>query len=108
MNFAIGATFTYGILSIIGGIIGYIQAGSKVSLFSGIISGILLVCAGIIQLQGQVWGLILASIITSVLVVVFALRFQKTRKLMPAGLMTVLGIVTLVFVVSQAFKYQAN
>ena len=95
------AASLYGILSIIGGIIGYKSAGSKVSLISGTISGLLLLVAAYVQLQGQTWGLTLAVIITAVLVIVFAIRLVKTRKLMPAGLMVVLGLVTLIAMFSQ-------
>ncbi len=107
MNFATVTTFTYGILSIVGGIIGYKQAGSKISLISGAISGLLLILAGILQLQGQSYGFVFAGVITVVLVVFFAMRLQKTRKFMPAGLMTVLGVVTLVVIASQFFKGSA-
>jgi uncharacterized membrane protein (UPF0136 family) len=89
------AASLYGILSIIGGIIGYKSAGSKVSLISGCISGLLLLLAAYLQLQGQSWGLIISVIITSILVIVFAIRLAKTRKFMPAGLMVILGLVTL-------------
>jgi uncharacterized membrane protein (UPF0136 family) len=43
MNPAIIAAIAYGILSICGGIIGYVQAQSKPSLISGTISGLLLI-----------------------------------------------------------------
>lgn len=101
MNLSIIAAFAYGILAIVGGIIGYIQARSKVSLLSGSISGLLLVLAAYFQLQGQSWGSILAVIVTGVLVVVFAVRLAKTRKFMPAGLMTILGMLALGVMVSQ-------
>ena len=93
----------YGSLAIIGGIIGYIQAQSKASLISGSISGLLLILGGVLQWQGQAWGLILASVVTAVLVVVFVTRFAKTRKFMPAGLMAILGVATLVVILPQAF-----
>ncbi|WP_071187744.1 TMEM14 family protein [Trichormus sp. NMC-1] len=57
MNLGIVAAFGYGILSLVGGIIGYIQAKSKVSLLSGSISGLLLIFSAYCQLQGQTWGL---------------------------------------------------
>ncbi|MFN6464770.1 MAG: TMEM14 family protein [Nostoc sp. DedVER02] len=101
MNLSIIAAFAYGILAIAGGIIGYIQARSKVSLVSGSISGLLLILAAYFQLQGQTWGLILAALVTAVLVVVFAVRLAKTRKFMPAGLMTILGMLALAVMVSQ-------
>ncbi|MDZ8031452.1 MAG: TMEM14 family protein [Nostoc sp. DedQUE08] len=101
MNLSIIAAFAYGILAIVGGVIGYIQATSKVSLLSGSISGLLLILAAYFQLQGQTWGAILAVLVTAVLVVFFALRLAKTRKFMPAGLMTILGMLALAVMVNQ-------
>ncbi|WP_179073876.1 TMEM14 family protein [Nostoc sp. C057] len=101
MNLSIIAAFAYGILAIAGGIIGYTQARSRVSLLSGSISGLLLILAAYFQLQGQTWGSILAVLVTAVLVVVFAVRLAKTRKFMPAGLMTILGMVALAVMVNQ-------
>ena len=101
MNLSIIAAFAYGILAIAGGIMGYIQARSKVSLLSGSLSGLLLLLAAYFQLQGQSWGSILAVIVTGVLVVVFAVRLAKTRKFMPTGLMTILGMLALGVMVSQ-------
>ncbi|MBN4001421.1 TMEM14 family protein [Nostoc sp. LPT] len=101
MNLGIVAAFAYGILAIAGGIIGYIQAKSRVSLLSGSISGLLLILAAYFQLQGQTWGAISAVLVTVVLVVVFAFRLVKTRKFMPAGLMTILGLLALAVMVNQ-------
>ncbi len=103
MNLSIIAAITYGILAIIGGIIGYVQASSKASLISGSISGLLLIFAGAMQLQGQAWGLILATVVTTVLIIVFAIRLAKTRKFMPAGLMIIVGLVALGFIVNKFF-----
>ena len=101
MNPGVVAAIAYGILAIVGGIIGYVQAKSKASLISGIISGLLLVTAGVMQLQGQGLGLILAIVVTIALIIVFALRLAKTRKFMPAGLMTALGVAALVVMLKQ-------
>lgn len=90
------AAIAYGILAIVGGVIGYKAAGSRPSLISGIISGALLVVGGIAELAGQAWGQILVAIVSAVLVVVFAVRLAKTRRLMPAGLMLAAGVVVLV------------
>lgn len=94
------AALAYGILALVGGIIGYKQAGSKVSLWSGIGSGLLLIVAAFAQFQGQTWGMTLAAIVTGVLVVVFVSRLVKTRKLIPAGLMTGLGVLTWILIVA--------
>lgn len=101
MSLSIIAAIAYGILAVVGGIIGYVQAQSKASLISGSISGILLILAGILQIQGQSAGLVLATVITAVLVIVFGIRLTKTRKFMPAGLMSVLGLVALGLMVSE-------
>ncbi|MBW4617044.1 MAG: hypothetical protein KME21_28145 [Desmonostoc vinosum HA7617-LM4] len=103
MNLSIIAALIYGILAIIGGIIGYMQANSKVSLLSGTISGLLLIFASYLQMQGQTWALILAACVTAVLVVVFAVRLAKTRKFIPAGLMIILGMLALVVTINQIF-----
>jgi uncharacterized membrane protein (UPF0136 family) len=101
MNLGIIAALAYGILAIVGGIIGYVQASSKVSLISGGISGLLLVLSAYWQFQGQPWALILAAVVTAVLVIVFALRLAKTRKFMPAGLMIILGTLAMIVMIHQ-------
>ena len=101
MNPGVVAAIAYGVLAIVGGIIGYVQAKSKASLISGIISGLLLIIAGVMQLQGQGLGLILAIVVTIALIIVFAMRLAKTRKFMPAGLMTALGVAALVVMLKQ-------
>ncbi|MEL6381342.1 MAG: TMEM14 family protein [Cyanobacteria bacterium J06626_18] len=88
-------TFMYGVLSFVGGIIGYQQAGSKPSLIAGVVTGILLVAAGIGLVQGQSWALWIAIAVTGLLVVTFIGRLVKTRKFMPAGLMVIVGVATL-------------
>ena len=50
------ATLIYGIVSLVGGLIGYFKAGSKVSLISGGISGILLLVCSYFQAQGYDWS----------------------------------------------------
>jgi len=55
----------------------------------------------VLQLQGQAWGLILATIVTTALIIVFAIRLAKTHKFMPAGLMTVLSLIVLGVMVNQ-------
>jgi uncharacterized membrane protein (UPF0136 family) len=85
----------YGLLAFVGGIIGYKQVGSKASLISGSISGLLLCLSGILQLNGVAGGLWLGAIVTAALVIVFGVRLAKTRKLMPAGLMLSTGAIAL-------------
>lgn len=93
------AAIVYGILAIVGGIIGYRQAGSNASLTMGIVSGLLLVASGILQAQGNAIGTWLGILVTGALIVVFGIRLSKTRKFMPAGLMLIAGAIVLVLLV---------
>lgn len=95
VNIAVIATLAYGVLAGLGGIWGYIKSQSKPSLISGCISGILLVVAAAIQIQGNDLGLLLSKIVTLLLVVVFVIRLIKTSKFVPSGLMLIAGIATL-------------
>jgi len=95
------AALIYGAIAAAGGWIGYRKAGSKVSLWSGLASGACLIFGGALGALGQPWGLWLAVIVTGVLVVVFVVRLLKTRKLMPAGMMVVLGAIALAVLVGQ-------
>lgn len=96
MNAGAIAAIAYGILSAVGGIIGYVQAQSKPSLISGLISGLLLVIGGVASAQDRAWGLPLAAVVSALLVIVFVVRLIKTRKFMPAGLMIIAGAIALI------------
>jgi len=57
--------------------------------------------SALLQLQGQPWGLIIAVGVTVVLLLAFMMRWLKTRKFMPAGLMLILGLPTLGLMINQ-------
>ncbi len=90
------AAVGYGILAGAGGVLGYLKARSQVSLVSGLISSLLLICSGIAHQQGAGWGRGTAVGITIALIIVFSLRLVKTGKFMPAGLMVLAGVLALV------------
>ncbi|MEM9087771.1 MAG: TMEM14 family protein [Cyanobacteria bacterium P01_F01_bin.53] len=89
-------TLIFGILAIVGGAIGYKQAGSQMSLMSGFISGLLLLIAAYLLFGGNALGPLISGIVSLLLIVVFIIRFAKTRKFMPAGLMIIFGVINLV------------
>ncbi len=92
MAVAVWATMLYGLLAAVGGILGYVKAGSKVSLISGVVSGVLLLGLGVLQLQGIPWATPSALALVLGLVGVFCARLVKTGKWMPAGLMVATGV----------------
>ncbi|MBD1824607.1 TMEM14 family protein [Cyanobacteria bacterium FACHB-DQ100] len=83
----------YGLLVGIGGIIGYIKAGSRVSLMTGLGSAVALGVAAYANSGNRVRGLLVAILIAIALTTFFGLRWRETRKFMPAGLMTLLSAV---------------
>lgn len=83
----------YAVLVITGGILGYTKAQSQPSLISGLVSGVALLLAWFITWQNYEAGIALAFWLAIALLVVFAVRFFKTRRFMPAGLMALLSMV---------------
>lgn len=94
------ATIFYGLLSISGGIIGYVKSKSTVSLISGGISGLLLLILAVVMNQGQTWAAFVAAIIIALLVIVFVVRWFKTKKPIPALPMIFFGVLSLIFILS--------
>lgn len=84
----------YALLLVVGGLIGYRKAGSRPSLIAGTTSGLVaLVAAGSMAFDPRaIWlGIALAA----AMAIVFAIRFTKTRKFMPSGLLGVVSLAVL-------------
>jgi uncharacterized membrane protein (UPF0136 family) len=86
----------YALLVTAGGILGYVKARSRPSLISGLISGLALAIAWYTSLQNLKAGLVLATLFALGLLIVFALRFRRTNKWMPAGLMEIVSLIATV------------
>lgn len=83
--------WVYIILLVIGGLIGYLKAKSKISLImSAAFAAALSLCAA-----GIVFQYYMADILLALLIVVFAARVAKTKKFMPGGLMLIITILAL-------------
>lgn len=78
----------YIVLLVAGGVYGFVKAGSKPSLIASLAFGVLLTLAAL----GYLGTPYAADLLLVVLVIVFSRRFQKTKKLMPAGVMTLLTL----------------
>ena len=79
--------WVYILLLLLGGLIGFLKAGSKVSLITSAVAAAILVIANLPGVLGYDFRRNLADVIMAALLVVFAIRLAKTRKLMPSGLM---------------------
>ena len=83
----------FGALTILGGVIGFVKAGSRASLIAGGVSGALILLAAWLVMSGQAQaGLILGLVISAVLEMRFLPAFLKTKKPMPAGMMAALSL----------------
>lgn len=77
----------YGVILLVGGWIGYRQAGSHKSLVSGVISGVVIFGAVGLSFWRMDWGLGLGLVTAVLLAGVFVGRWRATGKVMPAGIM---------------------
>ena len=92
--------FIFGVLTIAGGVMGFVKAGSNASLIAGGVSGALLLVAGYLVATGKVQpGLILGLVISVALAGRFVPGFLSTHKFMPAGMMALLSIAGIVMTV---------
>lgn len=86
----------FGILTILGGIMGYAKAGSMASIIAGSTSGILLLLAAFLLPANLAAGLLIALIVSVLLAGRFVPNFIKTGHVMPAGLMSLLSVIGVV------------
>jgi uncharacterized membrane protein (UPF0136 family) len=80
-------------LLIVGGLIGFFKAGSKISLISSVLFAVALTlfAAHVVD-----WALG-PEVLLLLLLLVFVVRYSKGRKFMPAGLMVILTLAVLLF-----------
>ena len=85
----------YIVLLVVGGLIGFFKAKSKVSLIMSAVFAAALVLAAVPNFFDVRFRHGLANTLMAALLVVFALRLAKTKKFMPAGMMLIATIVVL-------------
>lgn len=83
--------WTYIVLLVVGGLVGFLKAGSKASLIaSSVFAAALVLCVtGVVKERMAPTWLMLA------LVLVFTMRLAKTKKFMPSGMMLVITALAL-------------
>ena len=86
----------FGILTIAGGVIGYVKAGSMASIVAGSLTGILLLTAAFLLPQNLEAGLALGVIVSLLLAIQFVPKLIQTGKAMPAGMMSVLSVIGII------------
>ena len=86
----------FGALTIIGGIVGYIKAGSVASIIAGSITGVLLLVAAFLLPEHRMVGLATALIVSLLLAAQFLPKFLRTGRVMPAGMMSILSVIGII------------
>ena len=86
----------FGILTVAGGVVGYVKAGSLASIVAGAITGVLLLVAAFLLPEHRPIGLATAFIISLLLAAQFVPKFIRTGRVMPAGMMSILCVIGLV------------
>src|SRR5436189_3410150 len=82
----------FGYFVVMGGIIGWKKAKSKASLISAVVADSLLIGAFVVCLAYNLSiGLLAGTIVCLLLAIVFMIRFYKTKKFMPSGMLLVLS-----------------
>jgi len=94
-NFASTVLWVYIVLLLVGGLMGFLKAGSKVSLISSSVFAAVLVLTAVPGVFERKFALGLSNVLLATLLVVFAIRLAKTKKFMPSGMMLVLTILAL-------------
>jgi uncharacterized membrane protein (UPF0136 family) len=86
----------FGLLTIAGGVVGYVKAGSTASIIAGGITGVLLLVAAFLLPEHRVAGLATALIVSLLLAAQFVPKLLRTGRVMPAGIMSVLSVIGII------------
>jgi uncharacterized membrane protein (UPF0136 family) len=89
----------FGLLTIAGGIVGYVKAGSAASIIAGSITGVLLLVAAFLLPEHRVAGLVTALIVSLLLAGYFIRKYLSTGAVMPAGVMSALSVIGIIVAV---------
>ena len=98
----------YGILLIVGGIIGKTKSGSSASLFAGAICGIAALIGYWQSLSDPAVGFLTGGLVGLLLTGIFMSRFVRTRKFMPAGLVLLLSLLVGILTMMARQEYLLN
>lgn len=89
--------YSYGTLALVGGVIGYVVAGSQASLIAGSLSGLMLLAATALRPKFPGVAAVALAIVSAVLLAKFGNDYANTAKLFPAGVMAAFSLAALLY-----------
>lgn len=104
MKPSILALFFYGLVLLFGGAVGYFKSNSLVSLILGLFFGGAILASSLGYLYEKRWGLPLAYSMTLLSCFVFLWRYVTTWKIMPAGMLLLLGLISFICLSYEVIK----
>ncbi len=100
--------FSFGVITIVGGVLGYVRKGSKPSLGAGIVCGSLLIAGGVmISGDSQYSGHSLAAGTSAVMTLGMGQRLIKSGKFMPAGVVSILAAASTGYHTMKALEWKS-
>ena len=89
----------FGFLVLVGGIMGHLKAQSRMSLFAGLIFGLLLLLSSLGLFKGMKMGAYGAIALSSLLLCFFGWRYWTTFKIFPPLIMALLSLAVLLLLI---------
>ena len=94
----------YGVLMFGGGLMGYVKAGSKMSLIMGTVSAVIIFSGLYLSKAKKKVGYSLIASMSTLLSVTFVIRLVKTGNFMPSGMLVILSVIAAIVSIKQLVK----
>lgn len=102
------AVIVYGIAVAAGGVMGFVSAGSPMSLITGGLAGLLIIIAGVMAKNNPKAGYGAAALLALILIGFFIYRYMESHKAMPAFGVIGLSVLMLILLVVGHFMSSSS
>lgn len=96
MKISAAIILLYGLLLLLGGMIGFLKAQSIASLVMGSVFALIAFGSGLALFKGSIVGWWAGLIVSIFLTAFFGYRFYMSNKFMPSGLMAIISVIVFI------------